>query len=115
VNPRLETNWSESRYRAFYEWAVARFDQWDPLDLLCGGENPGREYEPEVTRIVPLIPTACSSAELATKMRGVFVSLFDEEMVARSEGYEDVAAELMLKWRQLLGSEVADATTHPDR
>lgn len=86
-------------YKAFDEWLVERFDEWDPQALLFE-DNPGREYGPEVSRIMPLLRTAASPDELAIKIQAIFSEMFDEQMAGPVERYAAIAQTIFQEWRK---------------
>lgn len=85
-------------YKDFDEWLVTRFDEWDPLGLLCES-NPGSEYAPEVSRIMPLLRTVNSVDELATRVYTIFVEMFDVQSAGMIERYESIARAILDEWQ----------------
>ena len=85
-------------YKEFDEWLVARFDEWDPQGLLCE-DNPGREYAPEVSRIMPLLRIATSEEELASRIHGIFVEMFDEQIAGPVEKYRSMSKTIFDEWQ----------------
>jgi len=80
-------------YGRFYEWLLAKFDEWDPVGIVFD-TNQG-EYRFEVGRIIPLLRTTRSADELAENIHTIFVRMFDEDIAGRVETYKPFACEII--------------------
>jgi hypothetical protein len=88
-------------YGKFYEWLIAKFDEWDPLGLVI---EPGQEeYALEVGHIMPLLRTPQSVAELAADVHAIFVRMFDEDIAGPVETYKPFACEIIAEWQRQRG------------
>lgn len=84
-------------YGSFYEWLLAKFDEWDPVGIVFD-TNQG-EYRFEVGRIIPLLGTSQSAEELAEAIHTIFVRMFDAETAGPVETYKPFASEIIAEWR----------------
>jgi len=86
-------------YREFDERLVTRFDEWDPQGLLSEA-NPGCEYGPEASRIMPLLRTVETTDQLAAEIHKIFIQMFDEQSAGPSELYEPIARAILEEWNR---------------
>jgi hypothetical protein len=89
-------------YGGFYDWLLAKFDEWDPQGIVFDG-NQG-EYRPEVGRIIPLIRGSQSEDDLAARIHAIFVQMFDADMAGPVEIYKPFAREIIAEWRKERGA-----------
>jgi len=84
-------------YVDFTDWLVLKFDEWDPQQLVIGS-NPGREYEPEVQRVVPLLQETKSIEQLTERIHSIFVQMFNADSAGPMEVYAPFARGIFLEW-----------------
>jgi hypothetical protein len=87
-------------YADFTDWLVLKFDEWDPQQLVVIESNPGREYEPEVRRIVPLLQRAESSDQLAECIHSIFEEMFNADIAGSIEVYRPFARQILAEWQK---------------
>ena len=87
------------QYRDFYNWLVGYLDGRDPIHLMGNG-NPGLEYTPEASRILPLLPTVASAEQLAPEIYQVFVECLGEETVGSCDQHDEMAIDIHSRWEQ---------------
>lgn len=88
-------------YRDFYNWLVGYLDGRDPVHLMGYG-NPGLEYAPEASRIMPLLPKVGSEAQLAAEIYRIFVQCLGEDVVGSREQYDEIATDIYCRWTDSL-------------
>jgi hypothetical protein len=89
-------------YGSFYEWLLAKFDEWDPLGIVF--ETNQGEYGPEVSHIMPLLRTSHSADDLAEGIHAVFVQMFDAGMAGPMDTYKPFAREIIAEWQKQRGA-----------
>lgn len=87
-------------YQRYFEWLVAFLDENDPVGLV-DDDNPGREYEIEARKLVPLVATETSTDKLAQKICSVFVDYFDASLAGDASRYVPIASAMIRKWEEL--------------
>jgi hypothetical protein len=89
-------------YGNFYDWLLAKFDEWDPQGIVI--EPSQGEYALEVGHIIPLLRTSQSEDELAARIHAIFVRMFDEHIAGPVEKYKPFAREIIAKWQEQRGA-----------
>lgn len=85
-------------YGSFYDWLVAKFDEWDPLGLVI--QPSQEEYALEAARIMPRLSPAQSVDDLTLDIHAIFVRTFDAEIAGQTETYRPFAREILEEWRK---------------